>query len=152
MERTRRRWRQRGGFTLLEAVIASAVLALTVLAIGAAISAAQMNSLEGRKAVLGAMAAGDYMSELMTLPYNEIEAQDGDILPVGTLTTLDGVAYPEEYWALGRGVTAQEELMRVDDLGVTVRGLNIEVVIFDDRRVVANAHAFLPEPIEEPEE
>jgi len=152
MERTRRRWRQRGGFTLLEAVIASAVLALTVLAIGAAISAAQMNSLEGRKAVLGAMAAGDYMAEVMTLPYGEIEALDGDMIPVGTLTTLDGVAYPEEYWGLGRGITAQEELMRVDDLGVTVRGLNIEIVIFDEMRVVANAHAFLPEPIEAPEE
>ncbi len=148
MARTRRRTRRAHGFTLLEAVIASAVLALTVLAIGAAISAAQMNSLEGRKAILGSMACGDFMSELMTMPYDDIESLDGQITPVGSLTTLDGVAYPEPYWALGRGVSAQEELMRVEGLGVTVRGLNIEVSVFDGNRVVATANAFLPEPIE----
>lgn len=135
-------------FTLLEAVIASAVLALTVLAIGAAISAAQMQALEGRKSVLAAMACSDYMSELMTLPYADIEARSGELTPVGQLDTLDGVAYPEPYWALGRSMTAEEELMEVPGLAVMVRGLSIEVQVFDDNRVVATAEAFLPEPIE----
>lgn len=148
MDRAGHTPRHRRGFTLLEALIASAVLALTVLAIGAAMSAAQMISLEGRKAVLGSMVCGDYMSELMTLAYDDIEARNGEITPVGQLTTIDGVAYPESYWALGRGVSAQEELVTIEGLGVTVRGLRIEVTAFDDDRVVAIAEAFLPEPTE----
>ena len=142
------RSRRRGGFTLLEAVIASTVLALTVLAIGAAISASQMNALEGRKAVLGSMVCSDYMSELLTLSYTEIEARSGETLGVGAMTTLDGVAYPDSYWALGRSMTAEEELMEIVELGVTVRGLRIEVLAFDDNRVVASVESFLPEPAE----
>lgn len=148
MERSGQRSRRVRGFTLLEALIASAVLAITVLALGAAVSAAQMLSLESRKAVLGSMVCGDYMSELMTLSYDDIETRSGEITPVGELTTIDGVAYPETYWALGRGVNVQEELMTIDGLGVTVRGLAIEVTAFDEQRVVATAQAFLPEPIE----
>jgi len=138
----------RRAFTLLEAVIASAVLAITVLAIGSSISAAQMSSLEGRKAVQGAMIASDYMAELMTLPYDQIESRSGETVQVGELTTLDGVAYPETYWALGRSMTAQEELMAMADFGVTIRGLRVEVLVFDERRVVASAETFLPEPAE----
>ncbi len=138
----------RRGFTLLEAVIASTVLALTVLAIGAAVSASQMNALEGRKAVLGSMVCGDYMSELLTLSYAEIEARSGETLGVGAMTTLDGVSYPDSYWALGRSMTAEEELMTIAELGVTVRGLRIEVLAFDENRVVASVESFLPEPAE----
>jgi len=135
-------------FTLLEAVIASAVLAITVLAIGSSISAAQMSSFEGRKAVQGSMVASDYMAELMTLEYAEIEARSGEVTPVGELSTLDGVDYPETYWPLGRSMTAQEELMVLGDFGVSVRGLRIEVLVFDERRVVASVETFLPEPAE----
>jgi len=136
----------RRGFTLLEAVIASAVLALTVLAIGASIAAAQMSSLEGQKAVLGSMVCNDYMGELYTLPYAEIEARSGELEPVGYVATLDGVSYPESYWTLGRSMTATEELFTMKSLGIKVRGLRIEVQAFDDTRVVASVETFLPEP------
>lgn len=138
----------RHGFTLLEAVIASTVLALTVLAIGSAISASQMQSLEGRKAVLGSMICSDYMSELLTLSYADIEARSGETLAVGAMTSLDGVAYPDSYWPLGRSMTAEEELFEIVELGVTVRGLRIEVLTFDNKRVVASVESFLPEPAE----
>lgn len=140
--------RPRRAFTLLEAVIASTVLAITVLAIGAAISSAQQAAHEGQKAVLGAMACSDYMGELMTLPYAEIEARSGELLAVGTLTTLDGVAYPDSYRPLGRTMVATEQLVTIAGLGVTVRGLLVEVSTFDDERVVARVETFLPEPAE----
>jgi len=136
------------GFTLIEAVLASAVLSVTVLAIGAAIGAAQMSSQEGQKAVLGSMVCADYLSELMTLPYADIESRSGEIIDVGELTTLDGAAYPEAYWALGRSLSVTEETMDVAELGVRIRGLRIEVMAFDDQRVVARAETFLPEPAE----
>ena len=145
---SRTRAAARRAFTLLEAVIASTVLALTVLAIGAAISAAQMSSLEGQKAVLGSMLCSDYMGELYTLSYAEIEARSGEFDAVGTVTTLDGVPYPESYWTLGRSMTATEELFTLTELGVKVRGLRIEVQAFDESRVVASVETFLPEPAE----
>jgi competence protein ComGC len=144
----RARGAARRAFTLVEALIASAVLSVTVLAIGSAIGAAQMSSHEGQKAVLGAMVCGDYLSELMTLPYEDIEARSGEIIEFGEITTLDGAAYPEAYWPLGRAMTATEEVMNVAEMGVQIRGLRIEVMAFDERRVVARAETFLPEPAE----
>lgn len=142
----RARGAARRAFTLVEALIAAAVLSVTVLAIGSAIGAAQMASHEGQKAVLGAMVCGDYLSELMTLPYADIEARSGEILSFGEITTLDGAAYPEAYWPLGRAMTASEEMLEVPGTGVRVRGLRVEVMAFDQRRVVARAETFLPEP------
>ncbi len=142
--RTRRAARR--AFTLVEALIASAVLSITVLAIGSAIGAAQKSSHEGQKAVLGAMLCGDYLSELMTLPYDDIEARSGEILVFGEVVTLDGAPYPQAYWPLGRALAATEEMLEIPGTGVRVRGLRIEVMAFDERRVVARAEMFLPEP------
>ncbi len=144
--RTRRATRR--AFTLIEALIASAVLSITVLAIGSAIGAAQKSSHEGQKAVLGAMLCGDYLSELMTLPYDDIEARSGEILVFGEVVTLDGAPYPQAYWPLGRALAATEEMLEIPETGVRVRGLRIEVMAFDERRVVARAEMFLPEPAE----
>ena len=144
--RTRRAARR--AFTLVEALIASAVLSITVLAIGSAIGAAQKSSHEGQKAVLGAMLCGDYLSELMTLPYDDIEARSGEILVFGEVVTLDGAPYPQAYWPLGRALAATEEMLEIPETGVRVRGLRIEVMAFDERRVVARAEMFLPEPAE----
>ena len=144
--RTRRAARR--AFTLVEALIASAVLSITVLAIGSAIGAAQKSSHEGQKAVLGAMLCGDYLSELMTLPYDDIEARSGEILVFGEVVTLDGAPYPQAYWPLGRALAATEEMLEIPGTGVRVRGLRIEVMAFDERRVVARAEMFLPEPAE----
>jgi hypothetical protein len=38
--------------------------------------------------------------------------------------------------------------MNVAEMGVQIRGLRIEVMAFDERRVVARAETFLPEPAE----
>jgi hypothetical protein len=133
-------------FTLLEAILASAVLSVTVLAIGTAVGAAQTSSQEGQKAVLGSMVCSDYLGELMTLPYADIESRSGEITDIGAIATLDGAPYPAAYWNLGRSLSATEEF--IDVSGVRIRGLRIEVMAFDERRVVARAETFLPEPAE----
>ena len=57
--RHRARRASRGAFTLLESLIASAVLSLIVLAVGAAVTAGQQSSYEARNAVLATMAGGE---------------------------------------------------------------------------------------------
>ncbi len=137
---------RRGGFSLIEALAASVVLAMVVLAVGSAVSAGRTTSLEGQKIVLAAMAADDLMSELSAQPYDELLSYDGLTQAVGNLRTLDDEAYPGEYHELGRSATVRTRLLFQAELGVTVRGREVVVTVFDDARTLAEVSSFFAEP------
>lgn len=136
------------GFTLLEGLVASAVLAIVVLAVGAAVSTGRQVSVEGQKVVLGAMAADDLLAELSTQPYDTLLGYDGYEQEEGSLETLDGEAYPVSYWNLGRSVEAVEETITLSGVGVNVLGVTLTVTSFDEHRVLASLETFIPEPAE----
>ncbi len=138
--------RARGAFSLLEALIASVTLAMVVLAVGAAVSAGRMQSVEAEKAILGTIAADDLLSEIVTVPYAQMDAYDGLDQPIGALETLDGVVYPETFWQIGRAVTVKPQTIATGDMGVDVTGKRIVVWSFDEQRVVASVETFVPEP------
>jgi len=150
MEQTRTiqtgRVRTRRAFTLMESLVAMTILAATVLAVGSAISAANQQSLEGQKQILGAMAADDLLSELCAVPYEDVPGYDGLDQGVGQLATLEGEAYPDTYWLIGRTVTAEETMIDVGDLGVQVRGMLVTVFAYDENRTLSSIQAFIPEP------
>jgi hypothetical protein len=149
-ERPSRRTRRVAGrgYTLLEALFASTILSMVVLAVVSALSASQMQSFEGQKSILAAIAADNLLSELITLPYEDIRARDGQREDIGELVTVDGVEYPRTFWPLGREVTAEEEIRLVEDLSVEIVGLRVEVRVFDDARTLATIETFVPEPVE----
>jgi hypothetical protein len=138
--------RGRTGFTLLEALFGSVILAVSVLALGLAVSAGQRASLEGRKAVLGAMVVDDLLAELGTLEYAALVDYDAFQQDVGAITSLDGVEYPTTFWPIGRRAEVTEQEIDVPDLEVKVRGMRIVVTAFDGVRDVAAAETFIPEP------
>lgn len=139
--RTRRR-----GFTLLENLMAAAVLGVIVLAVGLAVSAAQKASQEGQKTVLGAMAADDLMSELRAVEYADLPDYDGVVQGVGAMRTLTGDAYPDTYWALGRSVIVENARYQDEGLGAMINGRRIVVAAFDENRVLVELESFVPEP------
>jgi len=134
------------GFSLIEALAASVVLAMVVLAVGSAVSAGRSTSIEGQKIVLASMAADDLMSELSAQPYDDLLSYDGLEQTVGAMRTLDDEPYPPEYRELGRVVTVRVRLLTQTDLGVIVRGRDVIVTVFDDIRTLAEVSAFFPEP------
>ena len=140
-------WRPaRRGFSLLEALIASVVLGMTVLAVCSAVAAGQKTSIEGQKLILGAMVSGDLLSELSSLPYDQLDKLDGTTQGVGAMRTLDGVAYPQTYWMVGRRLSVQEQIVSYPDIGVSIRGVRLVVTAFDDERDLLSVERFIAEP------
>ncbi len=138
--------RSRRGFSLIENLMAAAVLGIIVLAVGLAVSAAQKASQEGKKTVLGAMAADDLMSELRAVAYANLPGYDGMVQDVGALQTLTGDDYPDTYWALGRSVLVEDTQYVEGGLGAVIDGRRIVVAAFDDDRVLVELECFVPEP------
>ncbi|MCB9838500.1 MAG: type II secretion system protein [Phycisphaeraceae bacterium] len=139
--------RRRGGFTLLESLIALVILTATVLAVGSAISASNQQSIEGQKQILAAMAADDLLAELCALPYAELDTHNGLDQAIGEMTTLDGLTpYPDTYWLVGRTVSVVETDMDTGGLGVKVRGMLVTVSAYDENRTLSTIQAFVPEP------
>lgn len=136
----------RRGYTLIEALVASVLLGVIVLAVMSAVAASQKLSFEGQKQILGAMAADDLMAEIATLPYEQLLLRDGMSQSVGQAQTLDGQAYPGLYWSLGRRVKVEEQKIEHKETGIVVRGRRVVVTAFDDRRDVARIETFIAEP------
>ncbi|MBL0922123.1 MAG: prepilin-type N-terminal cleavage/methylation domain-containing protein [Phycisphaerales bacterium] len=138
--------RTRRGFTLLEALFASVILAVSVLALGMAVSAGQRASLDGRKTVLGAMAVDDLLAELSTLDYAALANYNGFQQEVGALAAIDGQDYPDAYWCVGRRAQVVQQDIEVPGINVKVRGMRVAVTAFDETRDLAAAEVFIPEP------
>jgi len=136
----------RRAFTLLEALFASTILSLVVLAVISALSAAQMQSFEGQKTILAAIAANNHLAELVTLDYADLRAKDGQVEVPGELMSIDGVAYPSPFWALGRDVLVVETVQTIAELSTEITGLRVVVRVNDDARVLAEIQTFVPEP------
>lgn len=137
----------RRAVTLIEAVLASVILAISVVALSSAVAAGQRASVDGQRMLLGALVADDLLAELRTVPYASLAAYDGVEQDIGALTTVDGVPYPiASYWDVGRRIVVETVDIEPPGLGVKIRGRRIVVVAFDESRDLIALEAFVPEP------
>lgn len=137
---------RRPGFTLIEALVASTLLGIVVLAVISAVTTSQQLSFEGQKQILAAMAADDLMAELAVIPYNDLKLKDMTEQPIGATETLGGAPYTEVNWPLGRSIHVTEQTLYYGDLGVWVKGLRVVVEVHDEFRLLASIETFVPEP------
>ena len=114
----------RRAFTLLEALFASVVMGISVLAVISAITTSQQIAFDGQKRVLASIAANDYMLELSTLPYNELPLHDKTFHDVGSMTTLDATPYPGAFWPLSRTVSVTNATIEDDVFHTSITGLH----------------------------
>jgi len=121
-------------------------LALLVLGVGAAVSAAQNATMEGQKQIMATIVADDFASELMSLKYTDLAMHNGDLQNVGQLKTFDGDKYPKSYNWLGRRVSVNLVSITNPSLMVTIVGQRIIVTAFDNKRDLATVELFVPEP------
>ncbi len=139
---------RRRGLTLIESLIASAILLMSVLALTTAIAAGQASAIEGQKLLLGSMAVDDLLSEMWAVPYDDLPKYDEATDPVGSIISLDGQAYPDSFWMLGRRLDVEDLDVKSAETGVIVRGRLLRVTVFDADRDLVSAELFVAEPAE----
>lgn len=136
----------RRALTLIESLIASAILLMAVLALTSALAAGQAAAIEGQKLLLGSLAVDDLLSELWSEDYDDLPSYDGVQDDVGEIATLDGEAYPDSFWMLGRRVEVEDRDIKSAKTGVIVRGRIVRVIAFDADRDLVSAELFVAEP------
>jgi hypothetical protein len=156
----------RGGFTLLEALIASVVLSMAVVAISTAVTTGHMQNgyaLHGQRA---SRLAEEMLEYICSLSYSDPHdgsligkssgentrfAYDniGDWQPYsdgpGGLTDMANVAYPDEYQEFRRDVTVWTETVAVGPLG-NITGLWVKVTVTDKTGNSWAVQRFVPSP------
>ena len=156
------------GFTLVEALLASVILAMAVVALAASLGAGHMASYEadeGRRATGLAEELAEYVLALPyydpqghTTPgpeadegsvaaYDNADDFDGYVDPEGPLRGLKGDPYPTEYQVFRRSVSAQYGVVAVGGLG-GVQGLRVVVEVRDARGRTWQVTRFIAEPID----
>ncbi len=138
---------RRGGFTLLEAMIASVIMTLTVTAVSMALGGGRQHALEAQDQLQAGLAAEALMAEILAADYANLIGYDGHDEPPGAMVTFDDVAYPQSFYRIGRRAVVVERTMDIGGLGVKILGMDIAVEAYDvDARVILTLSRFVPEP------
>jgi hypothetical protein len=155
----------RRGFTLTEALTASAVLGFSVLAISQAISAGQTQTHESLHAGRAIALAEALMEEILSLPYrdpnglpaavpgtprdqlNSMDDYNGFSEPLGQVKDAAGAVYGGAYSRFARSATVRQASMTVPGFSAGGPGLSIKVTVTDHRGRTWTAARFIPEPL-----
>lgn len=152
------------GFTALEALLATALLAVLTATVSGALMAGRQQSALARETLIAASLADNLMDEITRLPFadpngydtfgpdpgegargqydnmddyhNYTDGSDG-------LTDAAGVAYPAEYQGYGRQVTAAALRVSPEGWGTSCTGLMITVTVTRDGRTLATLTRFV---------
>jgi MSHA pilin protein MshD len=139
------------GFTLLESLIASALLAFVVAAVAQAVAAGQRETSVTLERLRGTALAEALMEEIVSKPYadpqgdtavgpdsgevgragrDNIDDYDGFSETANNITDSRGDLYPAEYQGFIRAATAQYTTMTVSGLGAApITGISLAVTV-----------------------
>jgi len=137
----------RAGFTLLEALIASVIMSLTVTAVAMALGGGRQHAMEAQDQLKAGLAAEALMAEILAADYADLIGYDSHDEPPGEMVTFDDVAYPPSFYRIGRRAAVVERILDIGGLGVKILGMDIAVEAYDvDGRVILTLSRFVPEP------
>jgi len=155
------------GFTLVEVLIASAILSFATLAIVQAVAAGQAQTLDALKRARADALAEVMLEEVLSKPYNDPEGEatfgpdageagradfdniddyHGYAEPAGALADHAGAAYPAGYQVFDRAVTVVAETNSVSDLGGAHTGVRVTVTVSEPNGRSWIVERFVPEP------
>lgn len=134
-------------FTLLEALMASAILFAVVMAVTSAVTAGQQHAYDAHQRIAGALAAEALIGRITVGNYDSLLAWNGYTEPVGAMSDAAGDSLPGTFRMVGRSVRVTTTMQTIDSLGVNVRGRTIHVEAFNAKnRILAEITMFFPEP------
>jgi len=156
------------GFTLVEGVVASAVLAIAVVALGASLSAGHMASYEFAQGRRATRLAEELLEYVLSLPYydpdetsapgpevgevdvrffDNIDDFHGYVEAAGCLKDMAANDYPAEYQQFTRSVTVEAGAELLSGLGDPIPGLIVRVEVRSLRGGVWEVTRFVATPI-----
>lgn len=148
-------------FTLIEVLIALALLGAAVIAVTQAVTAGQMQSHAALHRAHATMLAEAMIEEILSKPYGDPQPPLGSSGPRGDFQEIGdyhgfeespgeiadhaGRDYPEAFQSFTRIVTVEPQTRTVPLLGDR-DGLLVTVTVADDRQGVWTVTRFVPEP------
>ncbi len=144
---SRRARRSLRGFTLLESLMASAILLGIVTAVTSAIIAGQQNSYQAQQQISATLAADALMARLVAEEYTKLPQWHRYREEVGAMIDEFGQPMPPAFDGIGREVHVEASFQRIDPPGVSIRGRMVTVAAFDaDDLMLIVLQRFVPEP------
>ena len=155
------------GFTLAESLMATAVLALAVLAITQAIVSGQMQTYEALHDQRAVSLGEALVEEVLALPYADPEGAagagpdtgesnrsrfdnaddfEGFSESIGSVVDAAGNAYGKLFQRFGRSVAAKYGQQTVSGFADPIDGLAVTVTVTDDRGLTWTLSRFIAEP------
>lgn len=162
------RQNRRAGFTLVEALVATAILAVAVTAVGMALAAGHMESGHSDHSWHGARLAEELMERVLSRPYYDPQGPSapgpeadetapaqfdnmddfhGYVEEAGELTDVSAANHADEYQAFGRQVTVAYGQGSIGAWDFTVAGLTVTVTVTDGNGMVCRLVQFVPQPV-----
>lgn len=156
------------GFTLMEVLFASAVLAVAVLAVCQAVAYGQMQTYEALHQMRAQALAEAMIEEVLAKPYADpggdttpgpdagenaradFDAADdyhGFNEPPGAVADAAGALYAQPFQTFTRTVTAAYGPMTVTGFANPINGLTVTVTVTDTRGTSWTITRFRPEPV-----
>jgi type II secretory pathway pseudopilin PulG len=134
-------------FTLIEALMASAILMGIVTAVTAAIIAGQQNALEAQERIAGTLAAEALLGALLAEDYDTLATWHNYREEPGEMVDAEGQPLPPVFGTVGRQVTVTSTFQTIDPPGINIAGRTVRVRAFDvDGRVLADLTRYVAEP------
>ena len=155
------------GFTLIEVLIASAILSFVTLGIVQAVTAGQARTLDALKRSRAQALAEVLLEEILAKPYadpegaaafgpdagestradfDNIDDYHGYLESAGSLADHAAVLYPNSYQSLERSVSVLAVTNSVTDLGGDHAGVQVTVSVNEPGGRVWSVQRFVPEP------
>jgi len=135
------------GFTLLEALSASVILLLAVMATSMAMTAGHQHRLESQDQVQAALISEAKMAQILAVAYDNMDDYHGQDQSPGNLTTALLDPYPDTFDRLGRRVSVVADQIVIEGLEITIEGWTITIEAYDEtNRVLCAIQRFVPEP------
>lgn len=169
MKHCGRKGRRRGhrlGLTVVEAMMALAVLSVAVLAVSHAVVAGQTHARGGDDAMRAVDLAQDLMEEILALSYRDpdgtstlgpetgetgrssfdnVDDFHGYTETVGTITDFAGNPYDAQVQAFARAVNITTTNESISELATSISGLTVTVTVTDPTGHAWTVIRFVPE-------
>jgi MSHA pilin protein MshD len=165
-----KRERRKKALSLVEALAASMILAITVMAVASALMAGAQESYEALHTRRAAELAEALMEEIIALPY--CDPEDGDCTlslgpeggetdrtlfdnvddfhnyaeAAGAVVDAAGTAYPAEYARYARSVSIAQASLQPAGFAAAVAGVTVTVTVDLDGRTLATTQRFVAAP------
>ena len=137
----------RRGLTLVESLLASALLLTVVTAVLSALSAGYQHAREAQGLVTASLAAEHLMAQVTSDTYASIPDWNGWDESPGSLVGESDSSLPELFALVGRRVLVHDGEHTLETLQVLVSGVTVTIESYDDTgRVLARLVRFIPEP------